>query len=92
MGDFLQKLIKVVRIVLYGPTISQSDCKKAGLYQLPFNNIFLLTDLLIYTGEYKAQGQARRYARPKGGHYEGRELWIPLYRYASQLVRSLLPD
>ena len=29
---------KVVRIVLYGPAISQSDRKKAGLYQLPFNN------------------------------------------------------
>ena len=36
--------------------------------------------------------KARRYARPKGGHYEGRGLWIRLYRYASQLVRSLLPD
>ena len=36
--------------------------------------------------------KARRYARPKGGHYEGRGLCIRLYRYASQLVRSLLPD
>ena len=42
--------------------------------------------------------QARRHARPRrharrsGGHYEGRGLWIRLYRYASQLVRSLLPD
>ena len=33
--DFLQKLKKVVRIVLYGPAISQSDCRKAGPYQLP---------------------------------------------------------
>ena len=38
MGDFLQKLKKVVRIVLYGPAIGQSDCRKAGPYQLPFNN------------------------------------------------------
>ena len=38
MDDFLQKLKKVVRIVLYGPVISQSDCRKAGPYQLPFNN------------------------------------------------------
>ena len=38
MDDFLQKLKKVVRIVLYGPAISQSDCKKAGPYQLPYNN------------------------------------------------------
>ena len=32
--DFLQKLKKVVRMVLYGPAISQSDCRKAGPYQL----------------------------------------------------------
>ena len=25
--------------MLYGPAISQSDCRKAGPYQLPFNNI-----------------------------------------------------
>ena len=36
--------------------------------------------------------KARRYARPKGGHYEGRGLCIRMYRYANQLVRSLLPD
>ena len=29
MDDFLQKLKKVIRIVLYGPAISQSDCRKA---------------------------------------------------------------
>ena len=40
MGDFLQKLKKVVRIVLYGPAISQSDCRKASPYQLPSNNTF----------------------------------------------------
>ena len=34
MNDFLQKLKKVVLIVLYGPAISQSDCRKAGWYQL----------------------------------------------------------
>ena len=38
MDDFLQKLKKVVRIVLYGPAISQSDCMKAGPYQLQYNN------------------------------------------------------
>ena len=47
MDDFLQKLKngwfsaklkKVVRIVLYGPAISQSDCRKTGPYQLPLNN------------------------------------------------------
>ena len=35
MDDFLQKLKKVVPIVLYGHAISQSDCRKAGPYQLP---------------------------------------------------------
>ena len=39
MDDFLQKLKNVVRIVLYGPAVSQSDCKKAGPYQLPSNNV-----------------------------------------------------
>ena len=39
MGDFLQKLKKVVRIMLYGPAISQSDCKKAGPCQLAYNKV-----------------------------------------------------
>ena len=39
MDDFLRKLKTVVRIVLYGPAISQSDCKKAGPYQLPCNKL-----------------------------------------------------
>ena len=38
MDDFPKKLKKVVRIVLYGPAISQSDCRKPGPYQLPCNN------------------------------------------------------
>ena len=42
--DFLQKLKKVVRIVSCGPAISQSDCRKAGLYQFPYNNMLLLTN------------------------------------------------
>ena len=54
-------------------------------------SIFLLTDLSIYTGEY-TKPKAQCYAGPKGRHYEGHRLWIRLYRYASQLVRSLLPD
>ena len=35
MDGFLQKLRKVVHIVLYGPAISQSDCMKTGRYPLP---------------------------------------------------------
>ena len=44
MDDFLQKLKKVVRIVLYGRAISQSDCRKAGPYQLPYNKVFYLLE------------------------------------------------
>ena len=32
--DFLQKLTKVVRIVFYGPAVSQSDCRRSSPYQL----------------------------------------------------------
>ena len=35
MDGFLQKLKKVVCIMLYRPAISESGCMKAGLYQLP---------------------------------------------------------
>ena len=52
MDHFLQKLKKVVRIVLYGPAISQSDCKKAGPYQLPCNNYYLLTEFAFRTVRY----------------------------------------
>ena len=38
MDEFLQNLKKVVRIVSHRPAIFQSDCRKAGLYQLPSNN------------------------------------------------------
>ena len=39
MDDFLQKLKKVVHIVLCGPAISQSDRSKAGLYHLAYNKL-----------------------------------------------------
>ena len=39
MDDFLQKSKKVVLIVLYEQAISQSDCKKASPYQIPYNNV-----------------------------------------------------
>ena len=48
MDDFLQKLEKVVRIVLYGPAISQSDCKKAGPYQLPSIMIATMLGLVSF--------------------------------------------
>ena len=39
MDDFLQKLKKVVCIVLYGLAISQSDFRKASPYQLLYKTI-----------------------------------------------------
>ena len=51
--DFLQKLKKVVRIVLYGPAISQSDCRKAGPYQLPYNNYYDY-EMCCFRGEMSA--------------------------------------
>ena len=50
MDDFPQKLKKVARIVLYGPAISQSDCSKAGPYQLPYINAkYKMETLLLCT-------------------------------------------
>ena len=40
MDDFPNKLKKVFLIVLYGPAISQSDCRKPGPYQLAYNNLY----------------------------------------------------
>ena len=50
MDDFLEKLKKVLPIVLYGPTISQSGCRKAGLYQLKYNatsSLFHFIDICL---------------------------------------------
>ena len=53
-GRFLQKLKKVVRIVLYEPAISQSDCMKAGPYQLPCNRNDLLPGVFTPYWKYEA--------------------------------------
>ena len=47
MDDFSQKLEKVVRIVLYGPAVSESNCRKTGPYQLPSNNLNYDSELLV---------------------------------------------
>ena len=73
----------------YGPVILLL-CMTTSKTGLSVFIIFLLIGLLSIRAN--AKPKARRYARPKGRHYEGRGLWIRLYRYASQLVRSLLPD
>ena len=63
MDDFLQKLKKVVRIVLYGPAISQSDCRKAGPYQLPCNNdSYNSTSPRIAIIMHQLQCQAKQYS------------------------------
>ena len=46
--DFLQKLKKVVWLALYGPAISQSDCRKTGPYQLPYSNDWYFARILRY--------------------------------------------
>ena len=46
-GRLSAKVEKVVHIVLYGPTISQSDCRKAGRYPLPLINIYKYLDCYI---------------------------------------------
>ena len=40
----------------YGPALSQSNFSILSVFCLVYNNIFLLTGLRIYTGEYQAQG------------------------------------
>ena len=43
----MKNLKKVVRVVLYGPAISQSDSRKASPYQLPFNKTDNLHAIVI---------------------------------------------
>ena len=50
MDDFLQKLETVVRIVLYGPAIGQSNCKKAGLYPLAYNKVQCMLVQQLFIG------------------------------------------
>ena len=53
---FSAEVEKVVRIVVYGPAISQSDYRKADPYQLPSNNYYLLTEFAFRTVKYQDQG------------------------------------
>ena len=39
VDDFLKNVKKMVRIVLYGPAVSQSDCRKPCPHQLPCGKI-----------------------------------------------------
>ena len=39
------RIFEVVRIMLYRPAISQSDCRKAGPYHLPCNNVLIKNSL-----------------------------------------------
>ena len=45
-GRFYAKLTKMVGVVLYGQAVSQSDCRKAGPYQLLYNKYFYLRHLV----------------------------------------------
>ena len=52
-GWFSARVEKVVRIVSYGPAISQSDCRKTSPYQLSYDNNYLLTGYKGRTRIYK---------------------------------------
>ena len=41
--------------MLYGPAISQSDCRKAGPYQLTYNNEISSVDLKIFPRQSSLQ-------------------------------------
>ena len=47
MDDFLQKLKKVVRTVLYGPPISQSDCRKPVRISCNIINTFTNKEITV---------------------------------------------
>ena len=62
MDDFLEKLKKVVCIVLYGPAISQSDCRKASPYQLPLitqNKVVTQDPLDIFAWNQETQNESK---------------------------------
>ena len=70
MDDLLQKLKKVVCIVLYGPAISQSDCRKLCQRQFSSNNTqnipdestFMKQSLATKDGSFKLQSINKLYA------------------------------
>ena len=63
MDHFLQKLKKVVHIVLYRLAISQSDCREASPYHLLYNDIYLLTGYPVHTEKYQARSHIVRTER-----------------------------
>ena len=71
-----------------GELANHSDCGYLLEVDVAYP-IFLLTGCVSIRANTKPK--ARRYARPKGA-LRGPRALICLYRYANQLVRSLLPD
>ena len=74
--DFLQKLKKVVHIVLYGPAISQSDCRKAGPYQLPL--IMPRTSILFKVAGSGNAGSPKRFIESRSLGWKASIVWSGL--------------
>ena len=74
--------------------VSQKDPSLAQKVSVLFTSLKLFNNFLLTGISIRANSKpkARRNAPPKGGHYEGRGLWIRPYKYSSQLVRNLLSD
>ena len=87
----------VSTLITHRDNLNQNEkVKKVNhlLNNSPGENTAIISSYKLACASIRAntEPKARRYARPKGGHYESRGLCIRLYRYANQLVRSLLPD
>ena len=80
---------KMVRIVLYRPAISQSDCGKAGPYQLAYNNMLLLTESAVHTRKYLLWRYAIRTERSEVRAAWRHNRYFP-YGPNSRLIRALL--
>ena len=83
----LTELVGQCRNILPLALSALTSLRQVNTEKAAGNVIFLPTGLRVYTGEYKAQGPTSGLTScPTEG------LWIRLYGYASQLVRSLLSD
>ena len=74
--------------MLYGPAISQSDCSKAGPYQLAYNNYYLLTEFAFRTVRYYNQGPEVRTELARSVRKD-RGLNILQYEKQTRLINSL---
>ena len=83
----------LLKTYFYFPLIYNMFGFLGGLkFAFVFGNAVIVTLFVIIGLSYLLiNWLAYLYGRIQSPHYEGRGLWIRLYRYASMLVRSLLP-